>query len=106
MLPLFNEDGIIVKENVRAYLTEKMPEYATDECVNKLDQTSLNIVNNQIKESIKEFLTSYLNMNSKIRGEVSTLSLAEECDNQAIWDYMQKKVKNFALYIHLIHRIF
>lgn len=97
MLPLFNEDGIIVKENVRAYLTEKMPEYVTDECVNKLDQTSLNIVNNQIKESIKEFLTSYLDMNSKIRGEVSTLSLAEEYDNQAMWGLYAEESKGFCI---------
>ena len=95
VLPLFNEDGTIVKENVKAYLTEKMPEYATDECVNKLDQSSSNVVNSQIKESIKGFLMSYLDMNSKIRSEVLTLSLAEECDNQAMWGLYAEESKGF-----------
>lgn len=74
-----------------------MPEYATDECVNKLDQTSLNAVNNQIKESIKEFLTSYLDMNSKIRGKVSTLSLAEEYDNQEMWGLYAEESKEYCI---------
>ena len=74
-----------------------MPAYATDQCVNKLDQSSLNVVNNQIKESTKEFLTSYLDMNSKIRGKVSTLSLAEEYDNQAMWGLYAKESKEFCI---------
>lgn len=97
LFPLFNEDGTINDVDTRKYLSEKMPEYATDECVKILKKNNSELVNKEVQESVKGFLNEYLRMNDKIRSEALTFSLAEENDNQAMWGLYADESKGFCI---------
>lgn len=95
--PLFNEDGTINDVDVRKYLSEKMPEYETDECIKRLKINSSGLINEEVQESVKGFLKTYLGMNDRVRSESLTFSLAEENDNQAMWGLYADESKGFCI---------
>lgn len=97
ILPLFNSDGTFNADDTKKYLQEKMPEYATDECINKLKQSISISANEQIQESIKGFFNNYIDINKRIRTESITFSLAEENDNQAMWGLYADESKGFCI---------
>lgn len=94
---LFNEDGTINDVDTKKYLSEKKPQYATDECIKRLKINSSGLINEKVKESVKGFLSTYLEMNDRVRSESLTFSLAEESDNQAMWGLYADESKGFCI---------
>lgn len=96
-LPLFNSDGTFNEEDTKQYLEEKMPCSATDECVQRLKENTSKVVNDKVLESVKDFLTYYLDLNTRTRSETITFSLAEESDNQAMWGLYADESRGFCI---------
>ena len=96
-LPLFDENGTFNEEDTKQYLLSKMPEYATDECVSKLKENTSTVVNDKVLESVKGFLTYYVDLNKRTRSETLVYSLAEEGDNQAMWGLYADESKGFCI---------
>lgn len=94
---LFNPDGTFNEDDTKLYLKEKMPDGATDECVQKLKVNTSKILNDKVLESVKGFLTHYLDLNNRIRNETITFSLAEESDNQAMWGLYADESRGFCI---------
>ncbi len=97
VFPLFNEDGTLNDVDTKKYLSKKMPEYATDECIKRLKTNSSGLINEEIQESVKGFLNTYLGMNDRVRSESLIFSLAEEKDNQAMWGLYADESKGFCI---------
>ena len=72
-LPLFDENGTFNEEDTKQYLLSKMP------------------------ESVKGFLTYYVDLNKRTRSETLVYSLAEEGDNQAMWGLYADESKGFCI---------
>lgn len=96
-LPLFNPDGTFNEEDTKLYLETKMPENATDECVKRLKENTSKVVNDKVIESLKEFLTYYIDLNNRTRNETMTFSLAEEGNNQAMWGLYADESRGFCI---------
>lgn len=94
---LFNEDGTLNEVEIKNYLLKKMPQYATDECIKKLKINNSELINEESKESVKQLIDTYLEMNDKIRSESLTFSLSEESDNQAMWGLYADESKGFCI---------
>ncbi len=97
LFPLFNEDGTINEVDIKKYLSEKIPEYATDDCIKRLKINSSGLFNEEIQKSVKEFLNMYLEMNNRIRNESLAFSLAEKSDIQAMWSSYADESKGFCI---------
>ena len=97
VFPLLNEDGSFNEGDTRKYLEAKMPEFATDECVDRLRQATTPVINEQTQEAVPGFLKNYLDINGKMRREFLTFSLAEEGDNQAMWGLYADESKGFCI---------
>lgn len=97
VFPLFNEDGALNDVDIKKYLSKKMPQYATDECIKRIKISSSGLINEEVQESVKGFLKTYLGMNDRVRSESLTFSLAEENDNQAMWGLYADESKGFCI---------
>ena len=74
-----------------------MPDSATDECVQRLKENTSKVINDKVLESVKGFLTYYLDLNNRTRNETITFSLAEESDNQAMWGLYADESRGFCI---------
>lgn len=85
-MPLFNENGEVAEEDAKAFLSERMPEYFSDAYSKKLyEATKLNNLG-PLMEAIEGFLKTYLDFNNRLRNESYVFCLAEEGNNQAMWE--------------------
>lgn len=96
-LPLFNNDGTFNEEDTKHFLEKKMPEYVSDECINKLKQNTSKVVNDKVLDSAKAFLMHYMDLNQRTRNEALVFSLAEENDNQAMWGLYADESRGFCI---------
>ena len=85
-LPLFNDNGEVSEDNAKAFLKGKMPEYSSDIYSKKLFEATQLPNQEPTKEAIEGFLRTYLDFNKRLRNELFVFCLAEEGDNQAMWE--------------------
>lgn len=86
VLPLFNDDGEISENDAKAFLSDKMPEYSSDVYSKKLYEATQLPNQQPIKDTIKGFLNNYLDFNNRLRNGSYVFCLAEEGNNQAMWE--------------------
>ena len=85
-LPLFNENGEVSEDDAKAFLKDKMPEYSSDVYSKKLCEVTQLPNQEPTKEAIEGFLKTYLGFNNRLRNESFVFCLAEEGNNQAMWE--------------------
>lgn len=86
VLPLFNENGEVSEADAKAFLSSKLPEYPSEVYSKKLVEATQLPNQEPTKEAIEGFLKTYLDFNKRIRNESFAFCLAEESDNQAMWE--------------------
>lgn len=96
-IKLFNSDGTINEIAMKMFLHGKIPANAIDACIQRLKFNSQKFISKNIKASIRGYLSSYLDMNKKVRKEVLVYSLAEESNNQAMWGLYADESKGFCV---------
>lgn len=85
-LTLFNENGEVAEEDAKAFLGKMMPEYSSDAHSKKLVEATKLINQGPTMEAIEGFLKTYLDFNNRLRNESYVFCLAEEGNNQAMWE--------------------
>lgn len=63
-----------------------MPEYSSDVCSKKLFEATQLPNQQPTKDAIEGFLKTYLDFNNRLRNESFVFCLAEEENNQALWE--------------------
>lgn len=86
ILPLFNENGEVSEIDAKAFLNDKIPDYSSDIYSKKLCEATQLRNQQPTKDAIEGFLKEYLNFNNRMRNELLVFCLAEERDNQAMWE--------------------
>ena len=86
VLPLFNDNGEVLEEDAKAFLSDKMPEYPSDFYSKKLYEATQLPNQEPTKQAIEGFFKTYLDFNNRLRNESYVFCLAEEDDNQAMWE--------------------
>lgn len=97
VFPLFNSDGTLNEDATKKYLSKKMPKYATDECIKKLKKSTSIKISKEVKKSVYGFLKCFMKQNERIRKEALVFSLAEDCDNQAMWGLYAAESRGFCI---------
>lgn len=86
ILPLFNDNGEVSENDAKAFLKDKMPEYSSDVYSKKLYEATQLPNQQPTKDAIEGFLKTYLDFNNRLRNGSYVFCLAEEGNNQAMWE--------------------
>ena len=97
ILSLFNDNGEVSEDDAKAFLKDKMPQYSSDVYSKKLFEATQLPNQAQTKEAIKGFLKIYLDFNNKLRKESFVFCLAEEGNNQAMWETYADDATGFCI---------
>jgi len=97
ILPLFNENGEVSEDDAKSFLNDKMPEYSSDVYSKKLCEATQLPNQQPTKDSIEGFLKTYLDFNNRLRNESYVFCLAEESDNQAMWETYAEGATGFCI---------
>lgn len=97
ILSLFNDNGEVSEDDAKAFLKDKMPQYSSDVYSKKLFEATQLPNQVQTKEAIKGFLKIYLDFNNKLRKESFVFCLAEEGNNQAMWETYADDATGFCI---------
>lgn len=83
---MFNDNGEISEEDAKLFLSDKMLEYSSDVYSKKLFEATQLPNQQPTKDAIEGFLKTYLDFNNRLRNGSYVFCLAEEGDNQAMWE--------------------
>jgi len=97
VLPLFNDNGEISEKDAKTFLSDKMPDYSSDVYSKKLYEATQLPNQQPTKDVIEGFLKTYLDFNNRLRNESYVFCLAEEGNNQAMWETYADDATGFCI---------
>jgi len=97
ILPLFNDSGEVSEADTKAFLKDKMPEYSSDVYSKKLCEATQLPNQEPTKGAIEGFLKTYLDFNNRLRNSSFVFCLAEEGNNQAMWEMYADGASGFCI---------
>ena len=97
VLPLFNENGEVEENDAKSFLSLMLPEYASDKYAKQLTWSTKLSNQDTVKEAIMGFLNVYLDFNKRIRNGTYVFCLAEENNNQAMWETYADNASGFCV---------
>lgn len=97
ILSLFNNSGEVSEADAKAFLKDKMPEYSSDVYSKKLCKATQLPNQERITGAIDGFLKIYLDFNNRLRNSLFVFCLAEEGNNQAMWETYADGASGFCI---------
>ena len=94
---LFDENGVLNEKATETYLLSKMPREQVQEELEKIKKATGSVFTKEIENGLFSFFSFFTSINSRIRSQAITYSLAEENDNQAMWGLCADESRGFCI---------